>query len=859
MKLKKIIAFVSSLAIVINCIPHVTAEEYLSAADVLNANKDSIASISALTAEDMSETIYPQTVSNYRSSLRDNSYLTATDSGYMRVYYDDTKIGIENYDSDLNIISTRTIETELSIWGGFYKGNDAYYLVEGENNLDEDDNAEVIRVIKYDFDWNRQGAAKITGNPNLFGGEVRYPFDYGNVNMAEYDGTLCIVTGHQGYVDPDVGQGHQGFLMIAVDESTMEGGIASCDLWHSFAQYIRAEDSYIYVLEQSEGGRCTLLSMFNADSQKWDASFSVLDYGGYRTSSWAVACYASVDGLELSNNNVLGIGTSIDQSLYDDVTYDTSHNIYLTVTPKSDMSQEATTVKWLTDYKDDGMTFTNVMLTKINDNRFLVTWGEWDGEIHEATDTNDLFSGYTMHYVFIDENGEKLTDEYTESGLISDCQPIVNGSDVVFFTSNPGTLNFYTINANSGDLSKKIYRKVGDGATWDMTGDGTLTISGSGTIERYDGEYGLGSVSSVGGYSYYTGSVWAPIESKITTIEINEGITEIGEKAFYGFDYIDIYIPDSVTSIGEDALWSGWYSWNYEYHIVRMTIYCNTGSYAHQYTEENGIKYVLIDIGEHYTVGKSYIGSRSEDIRAGRNAESALLGTIPKNTVCWVTAISGSDSNMWGKVTYNGVTGYINLYYSATTDEHQWSDWTITKDATCTESGTQTRSCGCGESEEQTIAATGHSYGEWQTVKAATCTEDGTEQSTCSICGNSETRTIAAAGHTYKDETTAPTATEGGYTKHTCTVCGDSYIDSYTPKLGDPNNDSKITTVDAKWVLQYVSGSRTLTPEQIAAADVNGDGKITTVDAKWILQTVSGSRNLQSPQSLRKTIAYSEK
>lgn len=64
-------------------------------------------------------------------------------------------------------------------------------------------------------------------------------------------------------------------------------------------------------------------------------------------------------------------------------------------------------------------------------------------------------------------------------------------------------------------------------------------------------------------------------------------------------------------------------------------------------------------------------------------------------------------------------------------------------------------------------------------------------------------------------------------------------------KLGDLNSDGKITTADAKWVLQAVSGARTLTPEQIAAADVNGDGKITTADAKWILQAVSGGRVLE--------------
>lgn len=36
------------------------------------------------------------------------------------------------------------------MWGGFYAGNNGYYLVEGVSNTDESDTAEVIRVIKYD-------------------------------------------------------------------------------------------------------------------------------------------------------------------------------------------------------------------------------------------------------------------------------------------------------------------------------------------------------------------------------------------------------------------------------------------------------------------------------------------------------------------------------------------------------------------------------------------------------------------------------------------------------------------------------------------------------------------------------------
>lgn len=52
-------------------------------------------------------------------------------------------------------------------------------------------------------------------------------------------------------------QGHQGFLMISVDENTMTGQIVKSDLWHSFAQYIVEKNSNLYVLEQSEGSRYT--------------------------------------------------------------------------------------------------------------------------------------------------------------------------------------------------------------------------------------------------------------------------------------------------------------------------------------------------------------------------------------------------------------------------------------------------------------------------------------------------------------------------------------------------------------------------------------------------------------------------
>lgn len=62
--------------------------------------------------------------------------------------------------------------------------------------------------------------------------------------------------------------------------------------------------------------------------------------------------------------------------------------------------------------------------------------------------------------------------------------------------------------------------------------------------------------------------------------------------------------------------------------------------------------------------------------------------------------------------------------------------------------------------------------------------------------------------------------------------------------IGDVNSDGEINAVDARWILQSVSGARTLSEEQRAAADVNGDGEINAVDARWVLQVVSGARVL---------------
>ncbi len=99
---------------------------------------------------------------------------------------------------------------------------------------------------------------------------------------------------------------------------------------------------------------------------------------------------------------------------------------------------------------------------------------------------------------------------------------------------------------------------------------------------------------------------------------------------------------------------------------------------------------------------------------------------------------------------------------------HTESDWTVTKQPTCTETGVQIKTCTvCGETlQTESIPANGHTAGEWTVTKQPTCTETGEQIKTCTVCGVTvETGTVSAKGHTPGAEATCTQA-------QTCTDCG---------------------------------------------------------------------------------------
>ena len=107
---------------------------------------------------------------------------------------------------------------------------------------------------------------------------------------------------------------------------------------------------------------------------------------------------------------------------------------------------------------------------------------------------------------------------------------------------------------------------------------------------------------------------------------------------------------------------------------------------------------------------------------------------------------------------------------------HQFSDWKVTKQPTCTEAGEQTRKCAvCGLVETEVIEALGHVHASDAAAldsKKATCTEDGYARYLCTRCNLAYNEVVEATGHNQElCKIVAATCTKDGSIKGVCPDC----------------------------------------------------------------------------------------
>ena len=347
--------------------------------------------------------------------------------GLTRVEYIDGQIVVEDYSSDFIFQSGRTIPMELSIWGGFFAGADYNFFVFGQQNIDENDSVEVIRVVKYSKDWERLGQA------SLQGANTTVPFDFGSLRCAEYGGELYIRTCHEMYTTDD-GLNHQANLTLCVDQDSMA-------VLDSYYRAMNKSVGYVshslnqFVLVDQDG---TIVTMDHGDAHpraavlmKYQTKAGNGAFSG-RVSETTIQTFADQDIYQFTGASLGGLAETSSGYVaaynYDSTGNGSSTNrtTYLAYVPKRSNTASVKPVF------SAGATTPQLVSTGLSGGYVL-----WNGK-------QDKIVTDTLYYASYDSEGNVGTVQ-TALGLLSDCAPICYNGRVVWYATDNAAPVFYTL------------------------------------------------------------------------------------------------------------------------------------------------------------------------------------------------------------------------------------------------------------------------------------------------------------------------------------------------------------------------------------------------------------------------------
>lgn len=389
---------------------------------------------------------------NYGSNT--SSYVEEIEEGgFFRIEALKGKVYIETYSADYKLLSTKKIKYELPKFGGYFKGKDARYIVFGQNNHKSDNTKEVVRVVKYDDDWNKLGQCSITSK------NVYEPFAKGPLRMTENDGILYIHTSRYIYWDAAAEPEeihHEVNLTYAVDEDSMECVMNEAPgdwVSHSFAQFILSDGESVYRLDLGDGNpRAVNLAksvVYKEPDDVWTwygktETRSLLDIiGSYGDNVTGV----SLGGFELMNDGdtLITAGSSIVQdSSVTKTSMEKAHRNIFVITMNKKFN-ESPKLNWITDYKEeDGITILNPQLVKVEDGYYMF-WQEY--YVERETDL------WGTRVAKLNEDGSLDGKIHKIRAYLSDCKPIVTSDNHLFWytTMNDNAPTFYSLDMNRLD------------------------------------------------------------------------------------------------------------------------------------------------------------------------------------------------------------------------------------------------------------------------------------------------------------------------------------------------------------------------------------------------------------------------
>ncbi|GGF90582.1 hypothetical protein GCM10010912_39650 [Paenibacillus albidus] len=366
------------------------------------------------------------------------SYLVHNTDQTTSVIEANQELTIETYNAQYELVNSHKLALELPLFGGFYSGEKYNYVAYGQENPEQNDAKEVIRIVRYDKSFNRVDSVSVKGGESY----TVIPFDAGSGRMAEYGDTLVFHTSRERYLTPD-GLNHQSQLTIMVNTSTMQvtndmGRFQKNHVSHSFDQYVLFDGGTQVLVDHGDAYPRSIV-LHKGDG----ASYNEIDLFTIPGAIGANSTGVSIGGFEMSAGNYMVAMNSIDHSKVTEYTSfemtglkTDQRDIILSVLPKNDLNAAAVKHITLAKYVGSDLIASIPKLVKISDNKLAVLWQEFDKENHPGK----------LKYVFVDGNGQAAGEIQTlEHFVLSECSPIIKGDQIVWYANHNGYRMFYSI------------------------------------------------------------------------------------------------------------------------------------------------------------------------------------------------------------------------------------------------------------------------------------------------------------------------------------------------------------------------------------------------------------------------------
>ena len=467
-----------------------------------------------------------------------NSYIiTNPNNTFTRIENYGDVILVETYNSSFKLVSQATIGFHLSKFGGFYAASNYYYFVFGQDNYEQDDSKEVIRIIQYTREWEHVKTYSIRGC------NTTVPFDGCNSDFAEVDDTLYYRCGHQTYKDKN-GNYSYGPMTISINqERTQVYDVQSSVLGEKYgsiadtgATYIDGSDGVLTAVDHSKTSPYAAVTSAYANSSKstyFESTCltarslgSVIGTNGYHADF-------TIGGYEVASQYNLIVGTQIpiDGS-------SNARNIVIMAVPRNEFTDAGVKLTFLTGFAvGDAMTADNPFIVPITTDKYMVLWEQRVG----YSDTEKVY------YTYIDGSGNRLTDVNSIDGCLSDCQPVIFNNQVIWYTTDASSVKLYSISLddkqNKASSGSSVYNNTVNSS---MGIDYSKIYDFSYYCSRYPDVRVLYSNDPDGAFRHF----------------VNTGISE-GRQGSADFN-LSIYkanYPDLQNAYGDDK-------WSYYYHYM---------------------------------------------------------------------------------------------------------------------------------------------------------------------------------------------------------------------------------------------------------------------------------------------------